>query len=101
MPGANVGMLVFPDYTWDNDLWIQLQDYQHYDRAQLLTLWRSVNLHIDHIADCIDQSKLDNYRIDYQGNRCTLGQKIEGYLSHIKLHIGKIYDLAQQIELHR
>ena len=27
MPDANVGMLVFPDYTQDNDLWIALQNY--------------------------------------------------------------------------
>lgn len=29
MPNTEMGMLVFPDYTQDNDLWIQLQDYQH------------------------------------------------------------------------
>lgn len=98
MPDANVGMLVFPDYTQDNDLWIQLQDYQHYDWAQLLTLWHSVNLHIANIADRVDQSKLDNYWIGYQGNRCTLEQMIEGYVSHLKLHIGQIHDLARQVE---
>ena len=26
MPNTEMGMLVFPDYTQDNDLWIQLQD---------------------------------------------------------------------------
>ena len=31
MPDTEMGMLVFPDYTQDNDLWLQLQDYQHED----------------------------------------------------------------------
>lgn len=31
MPATEMGMLVFPDYTQDNDLWLQLQDYQHED----------------------------------------------------------------------
>lgn len=93
MPDANVGMLVFPDYTQDNDLWIALQDYQHYDWQQLVELWKCVNLHIIHIIKSVDQSKLDNYWLDYQGNRCTLDGMVKGYLDHLNLHIGQIHEL--------
>ena len=60
-PDANVGMLVFPDYTQDNDLWISLQDYSHYDWKQLIQLWKYTNLHIAYIIRNIDVSKLNNY----------------------------------------
>ena len=39
------GMLVFPDYTQDNDLWIRLQDYQHEDWPTLVQLWQCANRH--------------------------------------------------------
>ena len=38
MPNTEMGMLVFPDYTQDNDLWIELQDYQHEDWHHLVML---------------------------------------------------------------
>ena len=93
MPDANVGMLVFPDYTQDNDLWIALQDYKGYDLQQLIQLWKYSNLHIAHVIEAVDQTKLDNYWLDYQGNRCTLDQMIGGYLDHLKLHMGQIHEL--------
>lgn len=46
MPNTEMGLLVFPDYTQDNDLWLQLQDYQHEDWDTLLSLWKYYNLHI-------------------------------------------------------
>ena len=93
MPDADVGMLVFPDYTQDNDLWIQLQDYRSYDLHQLVQLWKYTNLHVAHLIRSVDQTKLDNYWIDYQANKCTLAQMIEGYLSHLELHLGQIHEL--------
>lgn len=95
MPDADVGMLVFPDYTQDNDLWISLQDYSHYDWKQLVQLWKYTNLHIAYIIRHIDVSKLDNYWIDYQGNKCTLGQMARGYAEHLRLHIGQIHALIE------
>ena len=35
-------MLIFPDYTQDNDLWIELQDYQHEDWHQLVMLLKVI-----------------------------------------------------------
>lgn len=49
MPDANVGMLVFPDYTQDNDLWISLQNYSHYDWMQLIQLWKYTDRYAESI----------------------------------------------------
>lgn len=95
MPNTEMGMLVFPDYTQDNDLWISLQDYQHEDWNQLLALWRAYNLHIAHLIKSVDQSKLDNYWIDYEGCRVTLRDMIVGYTGHLHLHLEHIHQLMQ------
>ena len=93
MPNTEMGMLVFPDYTQDNDLWIQLQDYQHEDWQQLVTLLNLYNRHICHVIRSVDETKLNNYWIDYEGCRVTLDAMIRGYVKHLQLHFGQIHGL--------
>ena len=89
-------MLVFPDYTQDNDLWIALQDYQHEDWHTLVMLLKYYNEHICHLIRSVDETKLDNYWIDYEGNRVTLAAMIRGYIGHLNLHIGQIHELIDE-----
>ncbi len=96
MPNTEMGMLVFPDYTQDNDLWIELQDYQHEDWDTLLSLWKYYNLHICQIMKSVDEMKLNNYWIDYEGCRVTLQDMIVGYTNHLNLHLSQIHELMQK-----
>ena len=93
MPNTEMGMLVFPDYTQDNDLWITLQDYQHEDWQTLVWLLKFYNLHLCHIIRSVDETQLDNYWTDYEGCKVTLDAMIRGYIDHLKLHISQINDL--------
>ena len=93
MPNTEMGMLVFPDYTQDNDLWIQLQDYQHEDWQQLVTLLNLYNRHICHVIRSVDDTKRNNFWIDYEGCRVTLDAMIRGYVNHLNLHFGQIHEL--------
>ena len=93
MPNTEMGMLVFPDYTQDNDLWIQLQDYQHEDWQELVTLLNLYNRHICHVIRSVDETKLNNFWIDYEGCRVTLDAMIRGYVKHLNLHFGQIHEL--------
>ena len=95
MPDANVGMLVFPDYTQDNDLWIELQNYRSYPWEELLMIWKYANLHIARVIEAIDESKLDNYWTDYQGNKCTLSRMAAAYSEHLRLHVAQIHSLME------
>lgn len=95
MPNTEMGMLVFPDYTQDNDLWIQLQDYQHEDWQQIVMLLKLYNQHICHVIRSVDETKLDNYWIDYEGCRVSLDAMIRGYVNHLNLHFGHIHDLLK------
>ena len=93
MPNTEMGMLVFPDYTQDNDLWIQLQDYQHEDWQQLVMLLKLYNQHICHVIRSVDKTKLNNYWVDYEGCCVTLDAMICGYINHLDLHFGQIHEL--------
>lgn len=93
MPNTEMGMLVFPDYTQDNDLWITLQDYQHEDWQTLVWLLKFYNLHLCHIIRSVDETQLDNYWTDYEGCKVTLDAMIREYIDHLKLHISQINDL--------
>ena len=95
MPNTEMGMLVFPDYTQDNDLWLELQDYQHEDWDTLLSLWKYYNLHICQIIRSVDETKLNNYWIDYEGCRVTLQDMIIGYTNHLNLHLEQIHELIK------
>lgn len=95
MPGTEMGMLVFPDYTQDNDLWIHLQDYGNEDWDTLLGLWKHYCMHIAHLIRAVDVRTLDNYWTDYEGNRVTLRQMIEGFAVHLHLHLRQIHELAE------
>lgn len=86
-------LLVFPDYRQDNDLWIALQDYQHADWHDLVQLWIYSNLHIIQVIKAVDQTRLDSYWCDFEGNKVTLKEMIDGYLDHLNLHVNEIHEL--------
>lgn len=86
--------LIFPDYRQDNDLWIAIQYYQHANWTGLIQLWKYYNLHIIQVIKSVNTDKLDNYWHDFEGTKVTLRQMIEGYLSHLHLHINEIHELA-------
>ena len=88
--------LVFPDYTQDNDRWVAIQDYQHADWPDLIQLWKYYNLHIIQVIRHVHPHTLENDWIDFEGNRVTLHQMIEGYAGHLRLHMGQIWDLIKE-----
>ena len=88
--------LEFPDYQQDNDLWIVLQDYQNADWITIIQLWKYYNLHMIHVIKSVDQTKLDNSWQSFEDITVTLRQMIEGYLSHIELHLNEIQELIDQ-----
>ena len=95
IPDGERGLLVFPDYTQDNNLWLQLQNYQNEDWNTLVQLWKFYNLHIIQVIHSVDESKLNNYWLDYEGNQVKLHDMIMGYTGHLELHIGHIHELME------
>lgn len=48
------------------------------------------------VIRAVDERTLDNYWTDYEGNRVTLRQMIEGFTVHLHLHLGQIHELAKE-----
>lgn len=88
--------LVFPDYQQDNDLWIALQDYQHSDWFNLVQLWKYYNLHMVHLIQSVDETKLDNTWQNFENRTVTLRQMIEYYPAHMELHVAEIQELIDK-----
>lgn len=70
--------------------------YQHENWDTLLTLWKYYNLHICQVIRSVDETKLQNYWLDYEGNRITLRDMIIGYTGHLNLHLEQIHELIEQ-----
>lgn len=89
--------MVFPDYAnlGNNDRWIAIQDYQHEDWHNLVQLWKFANLHLIHVFDHVDESKLDHVWVSATGEKVPMRDMIADYLRHVKLHLSEIEELIQ------
>lgn len=82
----------FPNYATfgNNDRWIAIQDYQHEDWQNLVSLWKFMNLHLVHVIRNIDPEKLRNQWQSSDTELISLHQNIDAYLPHFELHLKEI-----------
>lgn len=87
--------LEFPNYVHDgnNDRWISIQDYENENWTNMLMLWRSSLLHLCHVINNIDETKLGNEWIAGPGIKITLGDMVNDFGRHLRLHLSEIDDL--------
>lgn len=90
--------LIFPDYAslGNNDRWIAIQNYQSENWQNLVNLWKYSNLHIIHVMQNVDESKLGNIWLTATGESVSLIDMMTNYLSHFELHISEIKELIDQ-----
>jgi len=91
------GPLAFPNYAThgNNDRWIAIQRYQEEEWHNLIQLWKYSNLHLAHVIDYADPSKLENQWQAGEGRLISMRVMIVGYLTHLKLHLDEIEALIQ------
>jgi hypothetical protein len=87
--------LIFPDYAnlGTNDKWIAIQNYENEDWESLVQVWKYTNLHICHVIENVNETKLENKWISATKEEISLKEMILGYLPHFKLHISEIEEL--------
>ncbi len=87
--------LRFPNYAsnGNNDKWIAIQNYQSEDWKNMINMWKYSNLHIVHVIENVDLSKLDNQWHCSEDQLISLKDGIIDYLRHFKLHLSEIDDL--------
>lgn len=94
--------LTFPGY--DQDKWVQLQDYQHAPWNDLVDLWRLYNLQLVRvmkaIPDEIKQKKHIRHNLHLiawetipEDQPATLDYFMNDYVGHLKHHLKQILDL--------
>ncbi len=87
--------LHFPNYAihGNNDRWIAIQNYQDENWENLIQLWKFSNLHIVHVINNVDPSKLNNEWESDENTFVSLRDMIVDYLRHFKLHLDEIDEL--------
>lgn len=88
----------FPNYATNgnNDRWIAIQDFQHEDWQNLVSIWKYINLHLVHVIRSVDQEKLGNQWQSSETKLISLRENIEGYLPHFELHLGEMEELMNR-----
>jgi len=89
--------LIFPDYAnlGNNNRWIAIQNYQDENWLDLILLWRHMNMHLVHVINNVNETKLDNVWLSALGEKVTLREMILGYLGHFELHLSEIEGLIK------
>lgn len=87
--------LRFPNYAThgNNDRWIAIQNYEAANWADLVQLWKYSNLHVIHVINNVDKSKLANTWHYSEVRLISLEEMIIDYLRHLKLHLDEIDEL--------
>jgi len=87
-----------PQIFYDQNKWVNVQDYENYDVEELIRLWHSLNKHFYHIAYSMDKSALNSVCLDKEGNKLTLQFLIDDYVSHLQHHLAQIIGLPIKIK---
>ena len=80
--------LFFPKY--DQNQWVQTQDYNACSWTDLIEFWRLYNLHLAHVIRRIPDSKMRVECTITPNNPVSLSFLIDDYLTHLKHHLNKI-----------
>jgi hypothetical protein len=82
----------FPNYAThgNNDRWIAIQNYREEDWHTLVQVWKYSNLHIAHVINNVDESKLENKWYYSKDRLISLEEGIIDYLRHFQLHLDEI-----------
>jgi hypothetical protein len=78
----------FPPY--EQTEWVKIQHYGSCPWIELLTFWKSYNLHLAHIISCLPKECLKvPYRLG-SGDLVTIGYVVVDYLGHMQHHLRQI-----------
>jgi DinB superfamily len=91
--------LVFSGY--EQDRWVELQNYQTSSWRQLVDLWSAYNLHLAHVMSCASDEKLNQPRPQHtlqviafeavkETEPTTLKYLMTDYVAHLKHHLSQI-----------
>ena len=92
--------LVFPGY--DQNKWVQAQQYESASWPRLVELWRAYNLHLLHVMSSAPKEKLNQVRTEHSlqtiafksvdnAAPTTLEYLMKDYVTHLKHHLSQVF----------
>ena len=75
---------------YDQNHWVESQQYQRMDWRTLVDFWAAYNLHIAHIIENVDPSKLDRTISINGSEKFTLRFIMSDYAEHLTHHLKQI-----------
>jgi len=92
--------LIFPGY--EQDSWVDIQNYREASWPQLVDLWTAYNLHLAHVMSCAPDEKLSQRRSQHtlqtiafetikETEPTTLEYLMKDYVAHLKHHLNQIF----------
>ncbi len=92
--------MIFAGY--DQEFWVQTQNYESYHWPQLIQLWKSLNLHLARIIDEISLETLNRQRKNHNLDKIawkpvdsssptTLWYFIQDYMRHLEHHLKQVF----------
>ena len=93
--------LIFPGY--EQDSWVDIQNYREASWPQLVDLWTAYNLHLAHVMSFAPDEKLSQRRSQHtlqtiafetikETEPTTLEYLMKDYVAHLKHHLNQIFD---------
>ena len=93
--------LIFPGY--EQDSWVDIQNYREASWPQLVDLWTAYNLHLAHVMSSAPDEKLSQRRSQHtlqtiafetikETEPTTLEYLMKDYVAHLKHHLNQIFD---------
>ena len=75
---------------YEQDAWVDIQDYQHCKWADLVALWINYNHHLTHLMRCVAPSKLNSTILIGGNGPYSLAFMMADYHEHLKHHLIQI-----------
>ncbi len=76
--------------SYEQEKWVDSQNYQQELWSDLLTFWQSYNQHLAHVIANIPSEKLSHQVQIGSGEPVTLQFLIEDYVAHLRKHLEQI-----------
>lgn len=80
-----------PRIVYNQNRWVEVNNYQQWDNSLLIDTWKSSNMHIAQIIQEIPEQSLNRSYKVRDGKKYTLEHGILDYVVHLKHHLNQIY----------
>jgi hypothetical protein len=90
-----VSEMKFPEYQKFHLDWLEREQFNAMNYADLVLLWRQYNIFMAHLIENVDKSKLGNSFVNIDKTQ-TLKELILDYVNHLKGHLKQFEETLQQ-----